>query len=306
MSLPPGPLFRPYSAYLASRYGAKTYRISVDAGFSCPNRGKDRREGGCTFCASTGSAAPYTAQEAEETEGGEASLFASLKRQITQGAAFLKKRYKAENFLLYFQAYSGTHAPAEKLKKLYDYALGLEDFRELIVSTRPDCIDAGKARLIAEYKTPHRDVWVELGLQTAQEKTLRRIRRGHGRAEFEKAFFLLREKGIKITVHLIFGLPGENEEDIISTLNYTAALKPDGLKIHNLHILSGTPLYEEFLAGEITLPAAERHRAYILRAFEIFPRETIFMRFTCDSPASLLAFPRKFPPKAEFLPLRKG
>jgi radical SAM superfamily enzyme len=142
---------------------------------------------------------------------------------------------------------------------------------------------------------------VELGLQSAQEKTLRRIRRGHGRAEFQAAFSLLRGRGIKIAVHLVFGLPGEDTRDIEDTLAYLAELKPEGVKIHNLHILYGTPLAREFLAGEISLPGAGRHIHYILRAREILPKETLFMRFTCDTPRSELACPRHFPAKAEFL-----
>jgi radical SAM protein (TIGR01212 family) len=281
--------FTAYASYLESRYGAKTYRVSVDAGFSCPNRGADRGAGGCSFCGSTGARSPYLGDRQ------------SLEEQILRGLAFLRRRYGAEHFLLYFQAYSGTCAPAAELKNIYDYALSLADFRELIVSTRPDCLDAEKADLLAEYIRRDRDVWVELGLQSARDATLKRIRRGHGRAEFDAAFFLLRERGIRIAVHLIFGLPGEDEEDIISTLHYLAALRPEGVKIHNLHILFGTPLYEEFLAGELTALSAGRHIRYITRALEILPAETIFMRFTCDTPPDRLACPKRFPDKGRFL-----
>jgi radical SAM protein (TIGR01212 family) len=215
--------------------------------------------------------------------------------------AFLRRRYKARQFLLYFQAFSGTYAPVAELKAVYDYALSLGDFRQLIVSTRPDCVDAEKAGLLAGYARPDRDVWVELGLQSAREFTLKRIRRGHGLLEFENAFRLLRERGIKIAVHLVFGLPGENAEDIEASLRYLAALAPEGVKIHNLHIVHGTPLYDEFLAGELSLPCAARHIQYITRAFEILPEGTLFMRFTCDTPAGLLAYPRHFPDKARFL-----
>jgi radical SAM protein (TIGR01212 family) len=286
--------FTAYASYLKSRYGAKTYRVSVDAGFSCPNRGADRGAGGCSFCGSTGARSPYLGN------------LDSLGEQILRGLTFLRGRYGAKHFLLYFQAYSGTCAPAAKLKSIYDYALSLADFRELIVSTRPDCIDAEKADLLAEYIGPDRDVWVELGLQSAQDATLKRIRRGHGRAEFDTAFSLLRKRGIKIAVHLIFGLPGEDEEDIVSTLHYLAGLRPEGVKIHNLHILFGTPLYDEFLAGELTALCAPRHAGYISRALEILPAETIFMRFTCDTPSARLACPKRFPDKGRFLNMLRG
>jgi radical SAM protein (TIGR01212 family) len=280
---------REYSAYLKERYGAKTYRVSVDAGFSCPNREMDRSRGGCSFCGSSGSRSSYLGSRE------------SLEEQISGALAFLRRRYEAGQFLLYFQAFSGTYAPAEDLKRIYDYALSRADFRELIVSTRPDCLDAEKADLLAAYRGPHRDVWVELGLQSAQEKTLRRVRRGHGRAEFEAAFSLLRARGIKIAVHLVFGLPGEDAEDIEETLRYLAELRPEGVKIHNLHIVRTASLYAEFLAGELVLPCAERHLAWILRAFDILPPETLFMRYICDTPRGLLAYPMRFPEKGKFL-----
>ncbi|MDR1932041.1 MAG: TIGR01212 family radical SAM protein [Spirochaetales bacterium] len=290
--------FPDYSAWLESRYGAKTYRVSVDAGFSCPNREAGRSRGGCSFCGSRGSRSPYLGAEEEDPAAGRN---ASIAAQVAGGMAFLRRRYKARQFLLYFQAFSGTHAPAAELKAIYDYALSLADFRQLIVSTRPDCVDAEKAGLLAGYARPDRDVWVELGLQSAREQTLTRIRRGHGRAEFENAFRLLRERGIKIAVHLVFGLPGENTADIEASLEYLAGFAPEGVKIHNLHIVRGSALYDEFLAGELSLPCAARHIQYITRAFEILPKGTLFMRFTCDTPAELLAYPRRFPDKARFL-----
>ncbi|MDR1317522.1 MAG: TIGR01212 family radical SAM protein [Spirochaetales bacterium] len=287
--------FSSYSSWLESRYGAKTYRVPVDAGFSCPNRGPERETGGCSFCGNSGARAPYLAADTA------ACREASIAAQIQGGIAFLRKRYNARCFLLYFQAFTGTYAPAAELKRLYDYALSLADFRQLIVSTRPDCVDQEKAALLADYRNPGREVWVELGLQSAQEKTLRRIRRGHGLAEFQEAFSILRGHGIKIAVHLIFGLPGENTREIETTLKYLAQLKPEGVKIHNLHIPHGTPLAREFLAGELSLPCAARHIQYILRAREILPPQTLFMRYICDTPPGGLAYPRHFPEKARFL-----
>jgi radical SAM protein (TIGR01212 family) len=315
--------FPDYSSWLQSRYGAKTYRVSVDAGFSCPNRGPDRTAGGCSFCGGSGSRAPWmhgraTSEASDqpwlhgrlvgEASGqrciageGAAGREASIAAQVSGGMEFLRRRYKARQFLLYFQAFSGTYAPVGELKSIYDYALSLGDFRQLIVATRPDCIDGEKAALLAGYQNPRREVWVELGLQSAKEETLGRVRRGHGLAEFQTAFRLLRGHGIKIAVHLVFGLPGEDTGDIEATLGYLAGLKPEGVKIHNLHVLRGAPLEEEFLAGELSLPCAARHLRYILRAREILPKETLFMRFTCDTPAGDLAYPRHFPGKGQFL-----
>lgn len=281
--------FTSYSGYLTGKYGEKTYRVSVDAGFSCPNRGGDRGREGCAFCDVTGSRSVYL--------GGRVSL----EEQVSRGLEFLEKRYGARNFILYFQAYSNTYAPVKVLRDTYDRGLAAADFRELIVSTRPDCIDEEKADLLAEYIRPDRDVWVELGLQSANDRTLERVRRGHGVAEFERAFSLLRRRKIKITVHLIFGLPGEGEADILRTADYVGNLRPEGIKIHNLHIPLGAPLYRDFLDGEISLPSFRRHLDYVVKTLERLPPETVVMRFVCDTPKDRLAFPVAFPNKAEFL-----
>lgn len=281
--------YNSYARYLKEKYGGKTYRIGVDAGFSCPNRGPDRSQSGCTFCDVEGSRSPYLGTLTEIDE------------QIRKGLAFLRSRYGANRFILYFQAYTNTYANPDKLRTLYSHGLSLGDFKELIVSTRPDCIDPEIVEVLASFRSKVEDVWVELGLQSAKEETLRRIRRGHGREVFERAFSLLRAHQIKVAVHLIFGLPGEGWEEILQTVRYVASLRPDGIKIHNLHIPYKAPLFREFLQGELSLPCAERHLEYVIRALELLPPETLIMRLTCDTPKDRLAFPRSFPDKATFL-----
>jgi hypothetical protein len=160
----------------------------------------------------------------------------------------------------------------------------------------PEIVD-----VLASFRSQVEDVWVELGLQSSHEETLKRIRRGHGRTEFERGFSLLRSRKLKIAVHLIFGLPGEGWEEIRKTIRYIARFRPDGIKIHNLHIPFQAPLFQEFLLGELSIPCAERHLQYVVRALELLPPETLIMRFTCDTPKDRLAFPRTFPDKATFL-----
>ena len=282
---------RQYSRYLKEKYGVPAYRVSVDAGFSCPNRGGKRDTAGCAYCDEAGSRAGYL----DDPSGGPAlGDREELRRQIRRGTAFMRKRYGAEIFLLYFQAFSNTFAPVEKLKDIYDYTLSLAAFRELIVSTRPDCLDAETADLLASYKTEQRDVWVELGLQSARKETLQRINRGHGYGEFERAFELLRERNIKKTVHLIFGLPGEGWKDIEETVRRVAALRPEGIKIHNLTLPEGTPLFEEYLKGELVLPSAPRHVKYLAKAVELLPPDTVIMRLTCDPPRGKPSLPVNF------------
>jgi len=189
-----------------------------------------------------------------------------IEGQVHSGIAFLRRRYGAENYILYFQAFTGTFGPVEQLKELYDFALSLATFKELIISTRPDCVTPGVADLLASYKKQGLDVWAELGLQSEHNITLERVNRHHTKEDFERAFFLLRKKGVKITVHLIFGLPGEGRKEIMETVSYIASLKPEGIKIHNLHIPVRTELFKEYRMGELTIPSGYRHLSYTIEA----------------------------------------
>ncbi|NOY09285.1 MAG: TIGR01212 family radical SAM protein [Spirochaetes bacterium] len=283
--------FNRYSRYLKKKYGQPVYRVGIDAGFSCPNRGKDRGKPGCTYCGEDGSRAPYLGTEQ------------NLKKQIDGTIAFLKDRYSSHIYILYFQAFSSTFAPVLYLKHIYDYSLSLAPFRELIVATRPDCLDRKKAELLAGYKNMGLDVWVELGLESGHNRTLTLINRGHGAEQFVKAFNLLKEFDIKVTVHVIFGLPGENWHDIQKTVKSIASLRPDGVKIHNLNIPEDTVMYNEFLMGEFTAPVDLRHMDYTIRALEMLPPETIIMRLTTDTKREKLASPGYFMQKAKFYSL---
>lgn len=277
-----------YSQYLKKKYGETVYRVSVDAGFSCPHRGDNRRNPGCIYCDEQGSRAPYLG----DTH--------AIHEQVQGAIAFLKKRYKAKQFILYFQAFSNTFAPVKKLKAIYDYGLGLADFKELIVSTRPDCIDSKKASLLSSYKKKGIEVWIELGLQSAQDNTLNLIKRGHSLKDFIKAYQILKQKHLKIAIHLIFGLPGEGMKEIIATVKFVASLLPDGVKIHNIHIPYNTLLYEQYLKGEIIVPSAEHHLEYTIKALTLLPPQTVIMRLTCDTPQEKLAAPRFFWKKSHF------
>jgi radical SAM protein (TIGR01212 family) len=276
-----------HARYLRGRYGRPVYRVSVDGGFSCPNRA-DRCSPGCAYCAEDGARAPYL--------GGAGSL----EEQVTRGIRFLKNRYGADSFLLYFQAFSGTNAPVERLRSVYDSALALAPFLELVVSTRPDCVDEGKADLLGSYRSRGLDVWVELGLQSANDLTLARINRGHTVADFTRAHRLLRERGIKVAVHLIFGLPGEGAREADASSRFVADLDPDGVKIHNLQILRGSPLAKDFLKGELSAPGPEWHLERVIRALSLLPRRTVIMRVTCDTPPGRLISPRGFWDKGTF------
>ena len=300
-SVPAAERYFSYAAYLRRRYGERVYRVAVDAGFSCPHRGPDRVSGGCTFCGESGSRAPYLSP-ADPAPGppGSAAALASIREQVARGTMFLERRYGARSFILYFQAFSGTFAPVSKLRVTYDAGLAAARFRGLVVSTRPDCVGVAQADLLATYLGPEREVWVELGLQSACDRTLRRIRRGHGVGAFVEAFGRLRDRGIRVAPHLIFGLPGEGWEEIEATIEFVSGIRPDGVKIHNLHVPAGTALAEEARSGEVPVLSAERHVEYVIRALERLPSSIVVLRLTCDTPRGRLALPRRFQDKAGF------
>ena len=317
-------MFYTYKMYLKERYGKPAFRVSVDGGFSCPNRNRDG-SGGCTYCDELGAVAVYQrTMEADLAHSGDKVEWdelvmpgrtspyameqrkAKIKKQVEAGIRFLERRYKAELFILYFQAFTNTFAPVPVLKELYDYGLSLADFRELVVSTRPDCVSPAVADLLASYRDRDFDVWAELGLQSAHDITLGRVNRGHTVNDFERAFGLLKERGLKVTVHLIFGLPGENRKEIMETVDYLSGIKPDGIKIHNLHIPVRTALFDEYMYGELTVPSGLRHLSYVNEALERLPDDIVIHRLTCDTPDHRLGAPRTFFKKGSFLNLLRN
>lgn len=292
------------------------YRIGVDGLFSCPNRKTDG-SGGCAYCDGTGSKAAYLRPEGTlshsdqfDPQASTVVLFkrlplqeriASINGQIRKGDEFVRRRYKAEQVSLYFQAWTNTYGTVGELKALYDAALGQLPFCEFIVSTRPDQIDEEKATLLGSYLGNVRRVWVELGLQSGNDQTLRRINRGHTVKQYLDAADLLHRHGIMVSTHVILGLPGEGFDDFVRTAEVVGKACGEAVKIHNLDICGGTALYDWFLEGEIAVPSESRH----LEATELFlrhlPPDVLIQRFLCETPSHRLAAPRHFCVKNEFV-----
>ena len=299
-----------YREYLLKKYGTSLYRVGVDGGFSCPNRTKER-QGGCTFCDGTGSIAVYqrTSESAfrhdssfDEGVSEEVLLrFQSIENQIKKGLEFIHRRYKAKLAALYFQSWTNTYDTAENLKHIYDMALSSGDFSEFIVSTRPDCVEDDIADLLAGYITKDREVWVELGLQSASDETLRRINRGHTLSDYVKCMERLHKRGIKVCTHVILGLPGEEREDFINTAKVLNETGSEGVKIHNLHIPGGTKMAEEYLEGEITSWSTERYMNEVEYFLRLLNPEMIIERLVCETPSHRLMAPRHFMDKSLFL-----
>ncbi len=282
------PPYRTYSQYLKERHGCAAYRVAVDAGFTCPNRRSGRASPGCSYCSEDGSRAPHL-------EDGQ-----SLEDQVRESIRRLRARRNPGALILYFQAFSNTNAPVERLRALYERGLRIAEFRGLNVATRPDCIDGAKADLLAEFRTRGLDVWVELGLQSGHDETLRRIDRGHTVQQFVEACRMLKERGLSVAAHLIFGLPGEGRSEILQTVSLVAALGVDGVKIHNLHVPRGTPMAREILKGELAVPGPWSHLEHVIAALERLPAHVVIMRLICETPADRLAAPRAFWSKSVF------
>ena len=295
-------LYNGYAGYLKRLYGEPTYRVGVDAGFSCPNRGEHRSAGGCSFCDEFGSTAAYNR---DGHPGIHASDMAGRTRwiedQIIRGALFLERRYSARSFILYYQAFSSTYADVSELKTLYDAGLRAREFKELVVSTRPDCVTRDVAALLGAYRREGYPVWVELGLQSASDETLVRINRGHTVSHFDEALSLLRAYDVLVAAHVIFGLPGEGRTQAMSTIEYLAERRIDGIKIHDLHIPKNSALFHEYVRGELSIPSADRYLSYVVDAIERLPPETVIMRLTCDTPAHHRALPVNPVPKGVFV-----
>ncbi len=275
--------FYTYSDYLKNRYGRIVYRVGVDGGFSCPNRRNGRADNGCTFCGSFGARSAYLGDDEKIIE-----------EQISRSISFLKRRYRAKDFILYFQAYSNTNADWEELKKKYDYGLSLGNFVELVVSTRPDCVNEDICKLLASYISTNLDVWVELGLQSSSDISLNRVNRGHNYQDYITAYKMLKKYEIKVAVHLIFGLPEEDSNAMLKSVEDVAKLKPDGIKFHNLHIPTGTVMFDEYLRGELSFPSSTRHSYTVADAIERIPPKTVIMRVNTDTPGSRHIIPGYF------------
>jgi len=217
------------SRYLRKRFGCRVQKITIDAGFSCPNRDGTLSSVGCIYCDSKGSGT------------GAAQRGESICDQIQRGKARLAVRYKAKKFIAYFQAFTNTYAPCDLLRSRYDEALRDPDMVGLAIGTRPDCVDEEKLALIESYGTTHM-VWMEYGLQSIQNQTLRRINRGHTYEDFVHAVRMTQGRNIMICAHVILGLPGESKEDVLDTARVITEMGIEGVKIHSLYVLRDTPL----------------------------------------------------------------
>lgn len=290
--------YNQYSAHLKDKFGVKVYKVTLDAGFSCPNRdggvnvklnpdmclqvtnGETLR--GCIFCDDGGS----FSQAHSNT--------LSIEEQVTVGVETLSKRFKAQKFMSYFQAYSNTYKPIAELEKIYKSALKHPDIVGLSIGTRPDCVDEEKLKLISDFKDNYY-TWVEYGLQSIHDKTLKAINRGHDFNCFLKAYEKTKNKGINVCAHVILGLPDETKDDMLQTAQKLAELKVDGVKIHMLCALENTMLSDMYNEGKISqnsFMSEEDYVQIVCDFLEILPLETTIHRLAGNGLSKNLIAPQ--------------
>jgi radical SAM protein (TIGR01212 family) len=271
--------YRDYNSYLREIFGERVQKIALDAGLGCPNRDGTISDRGCAFCDPLGSGTGAWINEA-----------LTISEQIARAKKYYRTRYGARKFIAYFQSFTNTYAPLSHLKALYEEALVPEDVVGLSLGTRPDCVDGDVLELLAQYDG-RTLVWIEYGLQSAQDATLSRINRGHDRASFEDAVLLTHQYGLNICAHVILGLPGEDREMMMQTARFVAGLPIQGIKIHLLYVVEGTPLAGPYKRGEFRCLERDEYAELVTDFLERLPPTMVVQRLTGDPGKAELVAP---------------
>lgn len=271
--------YRDFNSYLREIFGTRVQKVSLDAGLDCPNRDGTISDRGCIFCDRRGSGT-----------GASIDSGLSIKEQLHQGLEYLKGRYGAEKFIAYFQSFTNTYGPLERLRSIYDQALDHPEIVGLSVATRPDCLDSGVLGLLSSYQKDYM-VWVELGLQSANDITLSRINRGHDVACMERGVRMAHNCGIYVCAHIILGLPGESRKMMLQTASFLARLPVEGVKIHLLYVVEGTPLANLYKKKELVCLEREEYVDLVVDVLELLPPSMVVQRLTGDPVKSELVAP---------------
>lgn len=255
--------------YLRDTFGDKVYKLSLNAGFTCPNRDGKLGTKGCIFCSAGGSG-----------DFAESSSL-SITQQIERGKERVAKKIKSGKYIAYFQAYTNTYAPVEILKSKYMEAVNHRDIVALSVATRPDCLGGDVLKLLDEINKI-KPVFVELGLQTIHERTARYIRRGYTLDVYDKAVSDLKKIGVNTVVHLILGLPGETKQDMLDSVKYVCESGIDGIKLQLLHVLKNTDLEKDYAQGKFKTLEMDEYLDILKSCVDIIPDNIVIHRLTGD------------------------
>jgi radical SAM protein (TIGR01212 family) len=261
--------YRTLNEHYREKFGCKVYKLSLDSGFTCPNRDGTVGTGGCVFCSAYGGG--------EFAEGGSDPIAVQLERARNR----VRSKIKDGKFIAYFQSFSGTYAPAERLERLYLDAMAPDDIVGLAIGTRPDCLGDDVIALLGQLNRI-KPISVELGLQTIHPATIRYIRRGYGNPVYADAVRRLKAAGIEVVTHIIIGLPGETAEMAAQTTHYAVNCGTDGVKFHLLHVLRGTDLEREYLDGKFKCLTLEEYAQALKTCLEEVPPHIVVHRITGD------------------------
>ena len=273
--------YNDFSGYFRKKFNGRVQKISIDAGFTCPNRDGSRGTGGCSYCNNKTFKPAYC------------NLEKSVSTQLDEGIEFFSRKYNSMKYLAYFQAYSNTYAPLENLRLLYEEALAHDEVIGLVIATRPDCINAETLDYLQKVSESHY-VMVEFGIESHKNESLKRINRGHS---FEESVYALEEtarRNIHNCAHLILGLPGENETDWLDQAKVLSQLPIENLKLHQLQIHKGTRMHQEYKENpaQFEMFTVENYLNLIVQYLELLNPQIIVERFVSESPDNLLVAPR--------------
>lgn len=276
---------RPYyyslNEYIRQTYNTKMYKLSLSGGMTCPNRDGLIDNRGCIFCSAGGSG---------DFTGAALSKDNNIDIQIDTAKALVSRKYSGSDYIAYFQSYTNTYADVNYLRRLFYDVVKRPEIRILSIATRPDCLSSDIIELLAELNSI-KPVWIELGLQTIHERTAKYIRRGYTLDVFEDAVRNLNRIGIRPIVHMIIGLPGENESMILETAKYLSHCNISGVKLQLLHILKNTDLAQEYFNGSVDILSLTQYSEILGKIIKLLPPDCVIHRLTGDGPKNLLIAP---------------
>jgi radical SAM protein (TIGR01212 family) len=264
--------------FLRNKFGDKVFKISLDAGFTCPNRDGRIGSGGCIFCSPRGS-------------GDFAGSCSDLVQQFEEVKAMMRKKWKEGKYIAYFQAYTNTYADIDTLREKYESVLNLEGVVGIAIATRPDCLSTEVLELLEEIGKK-KYIWVELGLQTIHQNTAEIINRGYSLDIYKKAVQELKRRNIDVVTHVILGLPGENKEDMLQTVEFVANTGTQGIKLHLLHLVKDTRLVKLYEQGQLRIMDMEEYVDLVVDCIERIPEDMVIHRITGDGPRETLIEPK--------------
>ena len=261
-------MYRTLNEHYQQLFGCKVYKLSIDAGFSCPNRDGNLDTRGCIFCSGRGS-------------GDFAQQGGTVSEQLQKAKSRVQSKSRSGKYIAYFQAFTNTYAPAETLRRLYTEAIAMDEIVGLAIGTRPDCLDDDVVALLAQLNRI-KPISVELGLQTIHPASAKYIRRGYPLDVYDDAVTRLKAAGLEVVTHIILGLPGETPEMAVQTTRHAVSAGTDGVKFHLLHVLRGTDLEADYLAGRFRCLELEEYAAWLKACLKVLPEHIVVHRITGD------------------------